>query len=376
MELSNYNESLLKLYDERYKLISIKDDAVQEIGQLQKIIHTHDRLNLFASDTCPYCLAKVNRTEGHCVCGAEIEEEKYERFFYTSQEYNEILKVKAKSLTTIELAIQGCNEEIDSIVGKKKSLSDISSALKAKLRALLDTMDQVIDLETINDIDDKILLVREEIAHLNQIIEVEKKLDALQKSYDRKRQIFTEYELTKKELGARAQKDISQKVNDLSKIYNDLMITTLPDCRSARMSLEDYKPIINEGEYREASSRVSVRLMYYLSFMKLSLAQEDVTFPRFLLVDTPETAGIEFDYLIKCIEKFQELESLGKDFQVILATGLKKYPESLKDNRVLCMPTKKDGLLKPRTTESGGENPQTDLGATENTEPLEELVSD
>jgi len=88
--------------------------------------------------------------------------------------------------------------------------------------------------------------------------------------------------------------------------------------------------------------------MYYLSLMKLSLVQEDVTFPKFLLVDTPETAGIEMDNLINCISKFEELELLGQDYQVILATGLKKYPPSLVSNRVLYMPTKSNALLQPR----------------------------
>lgn len=348
LELSDKQEALVGLYDERYKLVAIKNGTVREVGQLQKVIHTHDHLNLFAPNTCPYCLTKVDRPEGHCVCGAPIEEEQYERFFYTSQEYNEILKAKTKSLTTIELAISGCNEDIFEITDRQKSLAKTLTEQKKKLHTQLEAIDQTIDLETINDIDDKILEVREQIAHLDRTIGVETKLESLQKSYDEKRQLATDLELMKKELAAKAQRDIAKKVNKFSEIYNSFMIETLPDCRSARIRLEDYMPSINDGEYREASARVSMRLMYYLSLMKLSLVQEDVTFPKFLLVDTPETAGIEIDNLINCIGKFEELELLGHDFQVILATGLKKYPPSLQNNRVIYMPTKSDGLLQPR----------------------------
>jgi len=39
---------------------------------------------------------------------------------------------------------------------------------------------------------------------------------------------------------------------------------------------------------------------------------------------------------------------LGQDYQVILATGLNKYPPSLVSNRVLYMPTKSNALLQPR----------------------------
>ena len=349
LELSDMRESLVNLYDERYKLIAIKNDTVREVGQIQKVIHTHDQLSLFSSDTCPYCLTKVDRAEGHCVCGASIEEEQYERFFYTSQEYNEILKARTKSLSTIKLAISDCNDDIDQIIEKRHSIEETLIELKDKLRNLLEKLDQAIDLESINDIDDKIFDTREDIAHYYQTVEIETKLDNLQKDYDKKRVLATECELERKELEIKAQKDIATKIRKFSEIYNQFMVETLPDCRSARIKLEDYMPSINDGEYREASARVSIRLMYYLSMMKLALVEEDVTFPKFLLVDTPETAGIEMENLINCIGKFQELDLLEKDYQVILATGLDKYPDALKDNRVLYMPTKSDSLLKLRS---------------------------
>jgi len=348
LELSDKQENLINLYNERYRLVAVKNDTIREVGQLQKVIHAHDKLNLFTSDTCPYCLAKVNRIEGHCVCGASIEEEQFERFFYTSQEYNEILKAKTKSLATIELAINGCNEEINETVESKKLLSKLLIELKQKIRTLIESVDQAIDLETINDIDDKILEVRGTIASLSQTIEIEAKLEILQKKYDEKRLLCTDLELRRKELEAKARRDIALKVNKFSEIYNDFMIRTLPDCRSARIRLEDYMPSINDGEYREASARVSIRLMYYLTMIKLSLIQQDVAFPKFLLVDTPETAGIEMENLINCIGKFEELDATGVDYQVILATGLKKYPAAFEHNRVLYMPTKSDALLKLR----------------------------
>ncbi|CAK8712829.1 hypothetical protein KKHLCK_01850 [Candidatus Electrothrix laxa] len=309
---------------------------------------THDQLNLFASDTCPYCLTEVDRAEGHCVCGSSIDEDQYERFFYTSKEYKDILKVKTKSLTTIDMAISSCNEEIREIVDTQKTLSKELSELKKRLRALLEAIDQPIDLETINDIDDKILDIREKITHLDRTVEIETKLEDLQQNYNEKREQAIDLDLKKKELDVKAQRDIAKKVNKFSEIYNNFIGKTLQDGRSARIRLEDYMPSINDGEYREASARVSIRLMYYLSLMNLSMVQNDVAFPKFLLIDTPETAGIELENLINCIGRFEELESIGQDYQVILATGLNKYPASLKSNRVLYMPTKSDSLLQLR----------------------------
>ena len=81
--------------------------------------------------------------------------------------------------------------------------------------------------------------------------------------------------------------------------------------------------------------------MYFIALMHLSLSDKSVTFPRFLLIDTPETAGIELDYLQNCIRQLEGLQEYGVDFQVIISTGLNKYPDSLKDNRVLFMPDRK-----------------------------------
>ena len=345
---SDLGEKLVQLYDERYRLVSLKTETVREIGQIQKVIHTHDQLNLFSSDTCPYCLSKVNRVAGHCVCGASIEEEQYERFFYTSQEYNQILKSKLKSLKTMELALEGCNEDIDDIHKAKEASNLELPILRGKFQKLLSQIDQMIDLETINDIDDKILDIRQDIAELMQAIELESKLGKLQTAYDAKRKTHRKWELKRRELELKAQKDIETKVKSFSEIYNDLMVLTLANCRSARIDSDNYMPLINDGEYREASSLVPIRLMYYLSLMELSLAEDDVAFPKFLLVDTPETAGIELDNLKNCLSKFENLEESGKDYQVILATGLGKYPENLKANRVLFMPDKSHSLLKLR----------------------------
>jgi hypothetical protein len=73
-------------------------------------------------------------------------------------------------------------------------------------------------------------------------------------------------------------------------------------------------------------------------------------FPKFLLIDTPETAGIELEHLKNCISQLEKLEDYGVDFQVIISTGLNKYPETLSENRYLFMPDKRKEhmLLKER----------------------------
>jgi len=351
LRLSRLKENLVSALDERYKLNVVRNESASEIRRIEKVIFSHDHLNLFTSDTCPYCLSHVDRVEGHCVCGASIEEEQYERFFYTSKEYKDILKTKLKALSTIKTAYDDCDSEVQEIKKEIELIEKKSVTFREKLQVMLGRVDEIVDIESLNDIDDKILQLREDVANLNRLLEIESKLERIQKDFDLVSSKAKDAELKRKGLEIKAQQDVTSKVNAFSKKYDELMKNTLPDCRSAKIALDNYLPSINDGLYRETSSLVSIRMMYFITLMHLALSDESVTFPRFLLIDTPETAGIELEYLINCIRQLEELKNYGTDFQVIISTGLNKYPESLKDNRVLFMPDKQKEhmLLKKKS---------------------------
>jgi len=351
LRLSRLKENLVSALDERYKLNVVRNESASEIRRIEKVIFSHDHLNLFTSDTCPYCLSHVDRVEGHCVCGASIEEEQYERFFYTSKEYKDILKTKLKALSTIKTAYDDCDSEVQEIKKEIELIEKKSVTFREKLQEMLGRVDEIVDIESLNDIDDKILQLREDVANLNRLLEIESKLERIQKDFDLVSSKAKDAELKRKGLEIKAQQDVTSKVNAFSKKYDELMKNTLPDCRSAKIALDNYLPSINDGLYRETSSLVSIRMMYFITLMHLALSDESVTFPRFLLIDTPETAGIELEYLINCIRQLEELKNYGTDFQVIISTGLNKYPESLKDNRVLFMPDKQKEhmLLKKKS---------------------------
>lgn len=352
LRLSRLKENLISTLDERYKLNVVRSESASEIRRIEKIIFSHDQLNLFTSDTCPYCLSHVVRVEGHCVCGASIEEEQYERFFYTSKEYKDILKTKLKALSTIKTAYDDCDSEVQETKREIESVEKRSVVLREKLHEMLGRVDEIVDIESLNDIDDKILQLREDVANLNRLLEIESKLERFQKDFDLVSSKAKDAELKRKGLEIKAQQDVASKVNAFSKMYDELMKNTLPDCRSAKITLDNYLPSINDGLYRETSALVSIRLMYFITLMHLSLSDKSVTFPRFLLIDTPETAGIELDYLHNCIGQLEGLQKYGVGFQVIISTGLNKYPDSLKGNRVLFMPNRKQKehmLLKEKS---------------------------
>src|SRR5699024_10867374 len=105
-------------YKEINNIKRLKENTILEVTQIKKIILTHEELNLFSPDTCPYCLYTVERKVDHCICGREVLESEYEKFFYSTDEYLTILKSKQKSVETLDIAIQSCDEELSELFNK------------------------------------------------------------------------------------------------------------------------------------------------------------------------------------------------------------------------------------------------------------------
>lgn len=345
--------------EELAKLHQLKENLILEVTQIKKIIHSHDKLGLFSADTCPYCLRVVDRQKGHCVCGNKVDEDQYERFFYNSDEYLQIFKAKQKTVETIDLAIKSAQETQVQLQIDKNEINQSNEASKEHIKSLLHNVDSGIDTAQLNRIDDQILATRERVGALNRRIEVEKKLDALQKQYDdAARKLDTLRDATNT-LSIASNADIRAKVDEFNLTYNDFMINTLRNCRIARIDMDDYMPVINNGEYREASSTVPIRLMYYLTLLKLSLKNGDSKYPKFLLIDTPETAGIDTENLMKGLSQLTKLDQNGldQDYQVILSTAINKYPLILKDKVVLTLTDNQRLLKKVMPPETyGGES--------------------
>jgi len=327
LSLGDRKKKLFDLYKEKAKLVELKSITKSEVEQVAKIIHTHSQLNLFSADTCPYCLSKVDRPKDHCVCGAKIEEAQYERFFYTESEYKELLKTKQASFKSIDLALGDCFEDETFLEELIKSLEGELVKLRLRLSEQLNDIDDGSSSLAINDIDDKILDLREKNSKLMQLIDIEIKLERFEQKNEGTSGKLRDAKRDEKILQLQAQSDISSRVVEFSTIYNKFITESLPNCRSAKIDSEDYTPIINDFEYREDSSRVQKRLMYYLTLLQVSLGSDSTAFPRFLLIDTPDTAGIDRSRLIPSIGQISKFLTSKKDFQIILTTGVGVYPE-------------------------------------------------
>lgn len=336
----------LRLLNELADLKQLIKHRNQDVKNIEKIIHTHDSLSLFNSKTCPYCLEEVEVEENHCICGSPIDPLRFERFTYTSNEYIDILKSRVKSRETIRAAYENCKSELeqlkDRIFASKHKTQIVSELINEKIEA----SGKVSPLTSLQEIDSSIFDLKDQISKLNQSLTMEEKLLGLIKESDRLKEKFDNASSKRKIYESQAELDMKGKIKHFNKIYNQLMSESLQECRSAKISSDNYMPIINGGYYKEASSKVSVRLMYYLTLLKMSLTDPSVMFPKFLLIDTPDTAGIEIDNLIPCLEQFRDLTG---SYQIILSTGLGKYPKDFIEYRKLYLPNKTTKLLKLRT---------------------------
>lgn len=325
------------LANELSGILEGKKNAEIDIDRISKIILTHEQLELFSPDTCPYCLSTVSRAANKCICGCDVKEDEYQRFFYSPSEYQEILKSKVKSLDTFNEIISEIQEEIELVKSvmenRKAALIKIDSKLKDKLSSI----EISVDFDNLEKIDQQIIDIKEEISSLEQLAKLEKKLGSYSKIVNTKKDSLRKSQrtLAQKELDAKNQ--LEERIKEFGGIYGSFMKESLSDVREADIDPDTYMPIINGGVYREASAGVSVRFLYYLSLLKLSL-DKPIPYPKFLLIDTPETAGIDYDNLNLILSNVVDLNNnYDTNFQSIIATGVGKYPDSMKESVLISL---------------------------------------
>ncbi|HEJ8024044.1 TPA: hypothetical protein SMI40_003459 [Serratia liquefaciens] len=326
-------------------LSMILNKTREDVVRLQKIIHTHRQLEMFTSDTCPYCLKIVDRPSDKCVCGSDVDENDYRRYFYDPSEYYSLLKSKVKSLETIDTGLKTANNDLSFLEREYEKARTKHFSLREKLSKALDNIRFITPIDILDEIDDAIIFNKENISNLTQALKLESNLQGYQIKKDRAKLELESARITVNMLQAEADQEIIIKLKDFNYHYNRFMRMSLQDCRAAEIGRDDYMPILNNGEYKEASAAVHKRFLYYLTLLQLSLL-DDIPFPRLLLIDTPENIGIDDDNLkgmLSCINNLENPQNL--DYQIILSTGVSKYPDDMKDNVILTL-SKQDRLLK------------------------------
>ena len=234
---------------------------------------------------------------------------------------NELLKknaMKEQAMKNIHSNIEKDEKEIERI---KKYIADLSKDVTSNYNSAY-----------VRQLDERERELNARISELQQAEELAKKRDTLVSEVTSLRNQVESLKIKVDVFLNSAKEDMLNKKKDFDEIYSDLMQRADGQCYSAYIG-EDYLPHINMGQYRERSASVPKRLMYFLTLLIESL-KNDINFPRFLMIDTPNKEGIDKDNLIKNIALLTEADKYNYEnkcpFQIILTTGIDTYPEDYK----------------------------------------------
>lgn len=313
---------------EKNKVERLLENAKNEIESINKTIFAHEKLNLFDFDICPFCASTdIINEDNKCLCGSTIQENTYEKFLYDTSEYTEILKHKNKTLETIHSALNSYDEEFIKLDDILKINQEKSNKLNHFIKEAIESIEYSGNSQLTDDIDSKITKIKDEVFELERLEILYIQKEKYENSFNSKNTDYIEKNKAFKNLSLQYKNDHKSIISNFNTIYNKLMKKSSAKTKNATID-DEYMPFIDDGTYREASAGVPIRMMYFFTLLSMSLKYPTIKHPKFLLMDTPEEAGI--DNIAENIELFDTAlvlsENKQKDYQFILTTGLEKYP--------------------------------------------------
>ncbi len=344
IEIDNNYEEMISLSNKKKTFLEAIGEFEQEIKKIKKIIHTNETIGLFEPDICPICLREVSRDADHCICGKEIKEDEYERFFYDTREYKELLKEKKRNILTLHESIDIINQDLTRYKTHYDALLETENNLKGDLKSFVDKIRNTDIVNEISKIDSNVFVINSQVSNLTNYYKFEQKRQKKEKDVDSAQKKYDKVKRSLDKALIEAQEDLELKVQEFNKIYEDLMVANVDLCRTVRLSTS-YQPIINNGEAMPASINVHKRFLFFSTLLSLSL-NHDIPFPRILLIDTPQNLGIDPEHLNELITSLYTILTTGKKTgQVIMTTGRGRYPDSLSELSLLKL-SEENRLLK------------------------------
>lgn len=356
LQASKDRISVANLANEQSKVSILHEGLIQEISQIEKIIFTHDKLDLFAMELCPFCMNKKDVEKGFCICGSKFTDDDYEKFVYNSSEYKDILSHKQKSIKAITLADETYQEEVKLIKERLEKTNGQVKEYTEKLKNIISTAEFAGNSTVIDDLNDRIFKQKEELLKVNFDLKNSQQEQKLKSDYDSKNKTFGFAQASLNAAKAAYDENNAGTIQLFNTTYSALLAKSSYESTIAYID-EDYMPFIDNREYKANSSEVPKRLMYYFTILSLALKLNSVKHPRFLLIDTPEDSGIDTDHLNLNLALLEDAIALGtseegkpKDYQVILTTGYGKFPTEF-EKYIVERFLKKDNnfILKPKS---------------------------
>ncbi|WP_368168765.1 hypothetical protein, partial [Agathobacter rectalis] len=205
------------------KIVYLIDEAEKELAEIEKIRLVNKKLKLFTPNTCPYCLREVERKKGKCICGSDILEEQYEKFFYTDEEYLDILKVRKKSIQSMNDLLERKNGRMKNIHSNIEKDEKEIERIKKYIADLSKDVTSNYNSAYVRQLDERERELNARISELQQAEELAKKRDTLVSEVTSLRNQVESLKIKVDVFLNSAKEDMLNKKKDFDEIYSDLM---------------------------------------------------------------------------------------------------------------------------------------------------------
>lgn len=331
MQLDYAQEDLNKAY-------YVKKSLENDISYLDKILFTSKIYNVINEDSCPFCLEKISNKD-KCICGSDKNLD-YDKFIYSDKEYLDIMKSKIKGLNTTDDTINFCKEEIESNKSKIIKISERIEYMLESINMISKEIGRGTNFVGVDQLTDKLMKLREELIELELLKTKNDELNDLKKEIVKIDNSLEKLKAKLEMLEENKNNILSDNLTEFIGMY-DKWLREFYNTKEINISIDrNYKPII--GYYQEQSFNVPKRFFYYLSLLNLSL-NKDINYPKFMIIDTLKSEGIDVNRLKELIPYLNKLE--GNNYQIIMTSGYEEYPYSL-DWNIIDELTDDNKLLK------------------------------
>lgn len=294
------------------------------VKALQESKETFDIFGDIKFRYCPSCLAEVGPTDSDDVCHlckTTISESKREEFYLAA--LNELHFQQKESAKVLAIQEQRFLEANNQVFASRNLLSSLRSEHRSLLVINNDRMLELTKLSI------QLGSVKEKIEQLNSKAKLVSSVQGLQ---DRKNDLQLEINVLSDEMEqiqgrlASRRQSLERSISDrtVSLIRQDYDYeTAFSVAKKFRFSFQDDIMLVDDVSRFSASSEIILKNSFHLALLLESLTDENMRYPRILLLDNIEDKGMveersqNFQNVV-----VQALEGYKQDFQVIMTTSM------------------------------------------------------
>ncbi|MGF1794302.1 hypothetical protein L4D21_27540, partial [Photobacterium profundum] len=252
---------------EKSRVTEFKDDLKFQINQLQKIIFTHDKLSLFSEQICPFCSKEIDSEKQKlCLCGHAKEGTIEERFIYTSSDYLKIHDQKNKKLETVDIALSAIDADLLEIETNLSNEHCIIEGLNSELLTYVEQSTYYGNIAKLTEINYKLNELNDLLYNLENEHNKNKILSKLKDEKEKEKESRDNAKEALRVIEISFKKNNHNTINGFKNIFRELLFDSPMNCKTVSVD-NNYMPLIDGGIYKEKSSAVTVRLMYYYTML-------------------------------------------------------------------------------------------------------------